>query len=205
MALWYKHHSSLRGIWKLEESSDELLAKLEYKAAYQPFLERVSSEKRRQEHLACRVLLKELLGEEALVNYHSNGAPFLPHIPLCISISHTKDYVAVILDEQPTGIDIEYHSNRILKIRSRFMSPDEEAGIEPAHEVEHLLVHWCAKETLFKVMGQENVDFREHLHVRPFPYADQGLFIGFETRTPDHHEYKLAYQVTPEYVLTWCR
>ena len=96
------------------------------------------------------MLLKELLGEEARVDYHSTGAPFLACVPLYISISHTKDYVAVILDKRPTGIDIEYRSDRILKIRSRFMNPEEEAGIDLEHEVEHLLIHWCAKETLFK-------------------------------------------------------
>ena len=76
----------------MEESSDELLGMLEHKADYSSFLERVSAEKRRQERFASRVLLKELLGEEARVDYHSTGAPFLACVPLYISISHTKDY-----------------------------------------------------------------------------------------------------------------
>ena len=128
MALLYKQLSPLHGVWKMEESSDELLGMLEHKADYSSFLERVSAEKRRQERFASRVLLKELLGEEVRVDYHSTGAPFLACVPLYISISHTKDYVAVILDKRPTGIDIEYRSDRILKIRSRFMNPEEEAG-----------------------------------------------------------------------------
>ena len=165
MALLYKQLSPLHGVWKMEESSDELLGMLEHKADYSSFLERVSAEKRRQERFASRVLLKELLGEEVRVDYHSTGAPFLACVPLYISISHTKDYVAVILDKRPTGIDIEYRSDRILKIRSRFMNPEEEAGIDLEHEVEHLLIHWCAKETLFKIIGQEGVDFQKHLHL----------------------------------------
>lgn len=204
MALYYKQIRPLMGIWKMEESADELLTMLDKKADYLPFLERVTAEKRRQERLASRVLLKELLGMETLVEYRPDGAPFLPHLPLHISISHTKGYVAVILDTCPTGVDIEYRSDRILKIRSRFMNPDEEAEIDPFHEVEHLLVYWCAKETLFKVMGQENVDFRDHLHVSTFPYAASGTCVGKETRTADRKEYELAYRVTPEYVLTWC-
>lgn len=148
MALLYKQLSPLHGVWKMEESSDELLGMLEHKADYSSFLERVSAEKRRQERFASRVLLKELLGEEARVDYHSTGAPFLACVPLYISISHTKDYVAVILDKRPTGIDIEYRSDRILKIRSRFMNPEEEAGIDLEHEVEHLLIHWCSQRNL---------------------------------------------------------
>lgn len=160
MALLYKQFSPLHGVWKMEESSDEFLGMLEHKADYSSFLERVSVEKRRQERLASRVLLKELLGEEVRVDYHSTGAPFLACVPLYISISHTKDYVAVILDKRPTGIDIEYRSDRILKIRSRFMNPEEEAGIDLEHEVEHLLIHWCAKETLFKIIGQREWTFK---------------------------------------------
>lgn len=205
MALLYKQLSPLHGVWKMEESSDELLVMLEHKADYSSFLERVSAEKRRQERFASRVLLKELLGEEVRVDYHSTGAPFLACVPLYISISHTKDYVAVILDKRPTGIDIEYRSDRILKIRSRFMNPEEEAGIDLEHEVEHLLIHWCAKETLFKIIGQEGVDFQKHLHVNPFPYLSSGTFKGRETRTEACREYELAYQVTPDYVLTWLK
>ena len=175
MALLYKQLSPLHGVWKMEESSDELLGMLEHKADYSSFLERVSAEKRRQERFASRVLLKELLGEEARVDYHSTGAPFLACVPLYISISHTKDYVAVILDKRPTGIDIEYRSDRILKIRSRFMNPEE------------------------------GVDFQKHLHVNPFPYLSSGTFKGRETRTEACREYELAYQVTPDYVLTWLK
>ena len=184
MALLYKQLSPLHGVWKMEESSDELLGMLEHKADYSSFLERVSAEKRRQERFASRVLLKELLGEEARVDYHSTGAPFLACVPLYISISR---------------------SDRILKIRSRFMNPEEEAGIDLEHEVEHLLIHWCAKETLFKIIGQEGVDFQKHLHVNPFPYLSSGTFKGRETRTEACREYELAYQVTPDYVLTWLK
>ena len=157
MALLYKQLSPLHGVWKMEESSDELLGMLEHKADYSSFLERVSAEKRRQERFASRVLLKE------------------------------------------------YRSDRILKIRSRFMNPEEEAGIDLEHEVEHLLIHWCAKETLFKIIGQEGVDFQKHLHVNPFPYLSSGTFKGRETRTEACREYELAYQVTPDYVLTWLK
>ena len=84
MALLYKQLSPLHGVWKMEESFDELLGMLEHKADYSSFLERVSAEKRRQERFASRVLLKELLGEEVRVDYHSTGAPFLACVPLYI-------------------------------------------------------------------------------------------------------------------------
>ena len=82
------------------------------------------------------------------------------------------------------------------------MNPEEEAGIDKEHETEHLLLHWCAKETLFKMIGREEVDFLHHLHVRPFPYAKEGSFTVYETRTEEGAVYRLDYLVTPDFVLT---
>lgn len=204
MALLYKTVNPTRGVWKIEESVEEALARLSDKAAYAEFLARFTAEGRKREYLATRLLLRELLGEEASIAYRPSGAPFLPKHPLLyISISHTKGYAAVSLDNRPTGIDIEYRSDRVRKIRDRFLSAEEETHINPAHETAHLLIHWCAKETLFKLIDQEEVDFRIHLRVLPFPYSTEGKLTVREYRTPARREYTLAYHVTPEYVLTW--
>lgn len=208
MPLFLKHNSPLRGLWQIQETAEEMLNLLGADSLYIPLPENIRTEKRQQEWLATRLLLKELLGEETAIAYHPNEAPYLPSHPLYISISHTKGYVALLLQEQPfAGIDIEYRGERILKIRERFMHPEEEAGIDPVYEVEHLLIHWCAKEVLFKMIGQEEVDFKKHLHVVPFAYACSGTIDVYETRTPQAARFQLAYQVTSDYVWVWscCR
>ena len=187
----------------MTESVEELLALLDRPEEQADFLRRVTAESRRRERLASRVLLKQLIGEEPRVDYRPSGAPFLVDRSLAVSISHTRDYAAVILGAAPTGIDIEYRSDRVLRIRSRFMTPEEERAIDPAHEVEHLLLHWCAKETLFKIIDQEGIDFQSQLRVHPFPYAEQGCFWVSESRTPKAQTFQLAFQVTTDYVLTW--
>jgi phosphopantetheinyl transferase len=124
MPLFLKHTKPLWGVWKIEESPDELLSRFEQRAA-DLLPADMRTEKRKQEWLAVRLLLKELLGEEARIAYQPNGAPCLPEKNLHISISHTKGYAAVILNgESPTGIDIEYLNDRVLKVRSRFMSEE---------------------------------------------------------------------------------
>lgn len=204
MSLFLKHTAPLRGIWKMEESSEMLLSLLKNREAYQTDLAVFRTEKRLQEWLAVRVLLQELLDEPPRIAYHPNGAPYLVDSPYHISISHTKGYAAVLLQEEPcAGIDIEYRSDRIVKIRSRFMTPEEEANINKEHATEHLLVYWCAKETLFKMLGRDEVDFCKHLHVCPFPYAQEGRFTVYESRTPLKSAYTLNYLVTPDFVLTW--
>lgn len=204
MALLFKQTTPLWGIWKLEETSDELFSLLKNKEAYLSQLEQIHSEVRRKEWLACRVLLQEFVDSSIMIAYKTNGAPYLLNSNLCISMSHTKGYVAVLLQEHPVvGIDIEYRSTRVQKIRSRFMSEIEESSLDKDNEVDHLLLHWCAKETLYKMIGQEDVDFRQHLHVCPFYYELEGTFHVYETRTDKKKEFNLRYWVQPEFVVVY--
>jgi Phosphopantetheinyl transferase len=204
MTVIFEHtDNTLLGVWKIEESTLQLLSTLE-KTDLSP-LRKFSSESRCVEWLSVRVLLKELLGYESEISYHPNGAPFLPeNIPYNISISHTKGFVAIMLCDKnnPAGIDIEYISGRVKKIRSRFVTDSENSNLDKEHETESLLIHWCAKETMFKMIGCDDVDFLEHLHVKPFAYNGQDLFDVFETRTEKKRSFKLKYVVTPDFVLT---
>jgi phosphopantetheinyl transferase len=194
------------GVWKVNESADELLSLLTQTDRYLLFLEKMRTENRKTEWLAVRVLLKELLGKETVIAYHDNGAPYLPERDLFISISHTKGYVAVLLlDKPPAGIDIEYRANRILKVRSRFISPEEDSRIDPANETDHLLIYWCAKEALFKMMGQHEVDFAKHIHIAPFPYKKSGDLAITETRTSQAASYLFTYRVDTDFVLVFMK
>lgn len=205
MALLEKHNTLLLGIWKIEESEEELLSKLSRQDAYSEFIENCKAGSRRMEWLATRVLLKELLGEELEIAHFPDGAPYLPARPdLSISISHTKGFIAIYCKEnEATGIDIEYYSTRVLKIKEKFMSEEELKMIDPSLETDTLLVCWCAKETLFKLIRQEEVDFRSQLHIRPFVCENQGKITVQETKTPQQAVYELNYRVTPDFVLTF--
>ena len=59
------------------------------------------------------------------------------------------------------------------------------------------------KETLYKMIGQEDVDFRQHLHVCPFYYELEGTFHVYETRTDKKKEFNLRYWVQPEFVVVY--
>lgn len=204
MPVLLKHTQPLFGVWKIEETSEELFSMLDLQTDCLPFLQNIKTEKRRQEWLATRVLLKELSGLNLPIAYHADGAPYLPDSPYHLSISHTNGYAAVLLQEQPAaGIDIEYYSERILKIRSRFMSPEEAACVDPDNVVKHLLVYWCAKEALFKMIRQQDVDFTEHLHIEPFAYAGSGQIKASETRTGDNRSYTLGFEVRPDFVFVY--
>ena len=59
----YSEGEFLLGIWKSDETTEQLLASLEHKDWYREKLA-VLSEKRKHEWLSVRVLLKALCGEE---------------------------------------------------------------------------------------------------------------------------------------------
>ncbi|MDL2255030.1 4'-phosphopantetheinyl transferase superfamily protein [Parabacteroides sp. OttesenSCG-928-K15] len=206
MPLFASYMNPLRAIWEITENSEELIAQLANREYIYPFIEKIKTEKRRREWLAVRLLLKELLQEEATIAYHANGAPYLPDHPYSISISHTDGFAAVVLhpeENTPAGIDIEYRGDRIQKIRERFLSEEENNAISLLRTSEHLLIYWCAKETLFKLIPEDEIDFREHLHIHPFPYSTTGKLLASESRSTEKRRYELHYEVHEKFVLVY--
>lgn len=206
MSLLLKLPDEGLGIWKIEESPAELLEMLEDKDSYRPFLQSCTSESRRAEWLAVRVLLKMMTGLELTIRYRENGAPYLLDFALQLSISHTKGYAAVLLSrESAAGIDIEAISERAIKAAPRFMSEPEISTLTDEHRLQQCLLYWSAKETLFKLAQLEEVDFREHLHISPFPYAPGGVIRAQETRTTRRQTADIRYLVTAAFVLTYAK
>lgn len=168
-------------------------------------LEQISemkSETRIIEWLNTRVLLYELLGKEKIISNHPSGRPFLIDKSYKISISHTRGYVAILLSRsRPVGIDIETISERVSKVSEKFISNKE--YIDPSNKVVHQLLHWSAKETLFKILKMGEVDFKEHLHILPFNPQKEGVFEAREYKTNMQKSYIIHYEVLDDAVLTW--
>lgn len=203
MSLLLKHTTPLLGIWKMDETETELLAMLGSSAEYAAALREMKAERRRKEWLTSRVLLKALTGDEPHVAYHPDGAPFLPNMPLSISISHTEGYVAILLRHGTAGIDIERRHPRILNVRRRFLSPEEDEAVPCDNAMTYLLICWCAKEAVFKMIRKGNVDFASHIFIEPFTMAAAGDVCAHERQADDGKAYRLRYEVTDEFVLVY--
>ena len=204
--LLQKYHSPLWGIWKIEERWEEMLRQLEQQHTYLPFLNQRKSDSRKTEWLAVRLLIKELTGIEMAVSYHDNGSPYLPYSSLHISISHTKGFAAVLLSpDKPVGIDIEYHSERVHRIKSRFLSEDEFKLLGENPKTNELLVCWSAKETAFKMMEQKAVDMQNGIHIidfSPSQDSNKGTITIKENMTPQSSVFHINYLITPDFVVT---
>lgn len=195
------------GIWKVEETEEALLACFSDKANYLEQLSRFKAPHRRIEWLAVRVLLAYLMGGDAEVAYMPNGRPYLVGNQFSLSISHTKGYVAVLLSSSSSlvGIDIEQTGDRVRKVAHKFIGPNEVISSYDNSDIWSLLLHWSAKESLFKCLDTPEVDFIQHLHIHPFQVQASGSFLAHETRTPSTHEYTVYYLLHPDFVLTYVR
>ena len=100
-------------------------------------------------------VLTEMLGYQPLVGHNEAGKPIIEGYH--VSISHTLGYVAVILScEYEVGIDIEYISDRVSRISSRFLRVDEEFT-----NITDKLIAWCAKETMYKLFSSEHLALKD--------------------------------------------
>jgi len=195
--------NTLWGIWKIEEPEEELFSMLDNpdnKAMLEKEFADIKSEVKVTERLAVNVLLKNLLGHEAYINHYESGKPYIGNGIPHISISHTKGYVAVSVNpDKATGIDIQYITEKIKRVRNRFVREDE--YIDPDNELIDLLIIWCTKETLYKVFGY-GADFRESFYVKPFHSAGKGHVETVEKITGTNKKFNLSYMVTPDFILT---
>ena len=202
MLYFDKQTDSFRiAVWHIVESLDELLSMLpDEDTVRQELQQRFHSTSRQLEWTAVRVLLYTMLGRQVPILYHDNGAPDLPKDEqMDISISHTRGYAAVALTTSGViGIDIEQISNRVERVKSRFVRDDESA-----ETITSMLLHWSAKETAYKMLHRTNVDFLQHLSIQPFPEQEEGTLLLRETRTDDKRTLSVNYKVFPDFVLTY--
>lgn len=195
---------SVMGIWKITETRDELfnMLSLTNQEKAQQYLSNIRSSRRTLEWLSSRLLLQLLIGDDKTIEHTDQGQPFLSDKSFHISISHSKDYAVVLLHKyKKVGVDIENYSNRILKIENRFISEDE--YIDPSNRMLHLILHWCAKETMYKLMNSTEIVFKTHLHIHPFQIKDTGVMDAYEIFTECKSTFKINYEVNSDFILSW--
>ena len=196
------------GIWKIDERPDELAALMPHGTSVLQQLEQTYKNARRiTESMAVRVLLYHLTGAEHTIAHQPSGKPYLMDAPYHISISHTQGYATVLLSTTcDVGIDIEAYGERILKVRDRVVGPGEQAAT-----IYELLLHWSAKEAVFKILDREGIDFVRHLHVsglqcvassvQPDTAGQMKLDVDAPYMAPC--TYRLHYATAQDYVLVY--
>lgn len=107
------------------------------------------------ENAAVAAMIAEVLGKNVAIDHNADGKPLVDGCQ--ISISHTRGMAAVMFSKgHRVGVDVEYESPRVGKIASRFLRPDENA---PTLRLQ--LLHWCAKEAVFKLFSERDLSYQQ--------------------------------------------
>ena len=164
------------------------------------------SVKRRCEWLAARVVARKLLGDNAAIAYTAEGKPLRADGTGYISISHSGNLVAVAVhDSCDLGIDVEMRSSRVSAIRGKVLSAAEEESLDRSNEQDALLLHWSAKESFYKIIGNRGGSFVESFRVSPFVVEPEGAFgITYAKDGETVKQCEVGYVVCDDFVLTYC-
>ena len=193
------------GLWQMDETVEQLFERYPHLQSYRSFMEeKYKSDGRKLEFLAIRSLMYEmlkvngaskgLLSHAGDITHNEDGKPLFRGFH--ISISHTKGYAALILSKtSEVAVDIEYFSDRVERIASKFLRKDESP-----EDLDSKLIHWCAKETVFKLFSEEKLQF-EDMRVMPFDaMSDWACDVeNLKSKKLAHVDFEL----TMEFVLTY--
>ena len=191
------------GVWKISESEAELRAMTSIPSDELEEISYIKNESLRKQRLAVRALLDAMFEEKVYLSHHDNGKPYIENNAINISITHTDQYVAVILnDEDEVGIDCESLNRDFSAVEKKALSDEEIGDLEDEQKNEQLAIYWCAKEAIFKLTSQYDVDFAEQIQIDGFRYRNEGeLSATFTDKDGYEQELNLYYFTFDRHVL----
>ena len=191
------------GVWKITESEAELRTMTSIPSDELEEISYIKNESLRKQRLAVRALLDAMFDEKVYLSHHDNGKPYIENNAVNISITHTDQYVAVILnDEDEVGIDCESLNRDFSAVEKKALSEEEIGDLEDEQKNEQLAIYWCAKEAIFKLTSQYDVDFAEQIQIDGFRYRDEGeLSATFTDKDGYEQELNLYYFTFDRHVL----
>jgi 4'-phosphopantetheinyl transferase len=201
------NESTFLGIWKIEETPENLKKQLVLDETDEKCFFAFGNELRRKQWLSYRLILRELLKTDKIkIIYDKYGKPGIPGFNGHFSISHSGDFAAVIVShELPVGIDIERIRERIERVAERFMSGEELHHTGNKDRMEKLHIYWGAKESLYKLYGKPEVDLQNDIRIDPFDYLCNGEGTCKATmNTPAGSGfYYIFYRKLEDYMMVW--
>ena len=168
---------SVLAVWKIEETEEQLITNLQLKEHELAIIASLGAGKRMLHWLSTRVLLRTMLNTADYIDCQmdEHGKPYLVNSDTHISLSHSYDYASVIISKnKKVGVDIELIKMKIKSIKHKLLSDVELAQKQIGDNTNGLYVCWCAKEAIYKWHGKKGLEFKQHIHIRPFKLKDEG-------------------------------
>lgn len=150
------------GVWHIAEEEAFFLEQV-------PLQRSITHAHKRLQHLAGRLLLKELFPSfpVTLIRVADTRKPFLPDEPYHFSISHCGDYAAAIVStDHRVGVDIELVDEKIRRLTGKFTGPAEQVLLTAGSFTDTATLIWSIKESVFKWHSIGGVDFSEDIRIQ---------------------------------------
>ncbi len=209
MGLITKHilnETTILGVWKIEEDIRTLLEMVDLDIGDKKKYKAFTSTSRRLEFLSVRALLAELLGKDEHIVYNKNNKPFLKDGSRFISITHSHRLTAILCSvDERVGIDLEYMSSNIGAFAFKFLNRKEKITKIPEQKKYHLYIHWCAKESLYKICDKEGISIRNNITVEPFEVKESGEITGKVHTKKINESFDLFYSRYDNYAIVWTK
>ena len=141
------------GLWEINESMIKIAEIAEKLNEQIP--KNLTSIKRKKEWVCTRALLNEISGKSKIF-YDSSGSPNIDG--KFISISHSKNLVAIILSDKNCAIDTEEISEKSKILQSKFSNKQN------LNKKESTIV-WSTKECIFKLHKTKKISFKNDITV----------------------------------------
>lgn len=184
-------------VWEITESLESLKLLFD-KTCPNQIVPDYSYDNRLKEWYSVRLLLNKNFNKEAIIKYEPEGKPFLPGLKESISITHTKQFSAIIISSKGSpGIDIEALSERILKVKHKFIPCNMEVDNS---NIRKIYSQWCGKEVMVKVSNDKKAGFIKDLSVLPHN-AENKCFGVYRNR--NNLKIELNEVIFRNHILVW--
>ena len=187
-------------VWHITEPEDFFLAVV-------PVQREIKHWHKRLQHLAGRILLKEMYPDfpVQLIQIADTKKPYLENEPFHFSISHGGDYAAAMVSKtHRVGVDVELLNEKIEQIQHKFIYEAELQVLNvqsPMPAIQCLTLYWSIKESVFKWWGRGQVDFKKDITLKSISgLPEQGIVHCI---FKEEFELQVRYLFFSDTFLTW--
>ena len=200
--LEYKDDAIEYIVWRLTEDIEQLKAFYDCDNIDQ--LNSFKLDKRKKEFICSRISLTKLFSKCINIEYDEFRKPYIKGSSWEISISHSGEYIAVARSNYKLGIDIEKITEKLNRTKHKFSSEKELSNINNENNLLTLGIHWSAKESVYKLVGNENLIFDTDMQIDKFTQVDNGE-IRLRLNCKQYNiDLDVKYKKIGDYILTYC-
>ncbi len=96
-------------------------------------------------------------------------------------------------------------SSNINAFAFKFLNRKEKVTKNDDTRKYHLYIHWCAKESLYKICDKEGINFRKNITIEPFEVKESGEINGSVKTKKINESFDLFYSRYDNYAIVWTK